>query len=164
MARHSLLPCLLLVALLASACHDHDDHEHEETQFICDGSEDSLAAGTSKVGDAGTLNLTIVEAIPPVHYVQNNELIVTVQGADGGYLSDAEFSSIVPFTAKHDHGTPIVAQWEPTANAGEYRIYDINYVHRGPWRIDIELSAGGATDTLQWIFCIEELPGSAGAR
>ena len=146
---------------LGLACGSDHDHGHDEDQFICDGNEDSLAPGTTKTGAAG-ISMEIVEAMPPVHYVQNNELIVTVSDTSG-LLDGVNFESILPFTAKHDHGTPVPAAWEATGNAGEYRLYDISYVHRGPWRVDIELSAGGVSDSLEWIFCIEDLPGTADA-
>jgi hypothetical protein len=163
MARLLVLPlCLSLVAACGDD-HDHNHHHHDGDQFTCDGDEDSLAPGTTKVGAGGKLKLKIVEAIPAQHYVQNNELIVTVTDANDQPLDDANFTSIIPFTAKHDHGTPVDAKWEAAATAGDYRLYDINYVHQGPWKLDMELSAGGETDSVGFVFCIKEPPGTPDA-
>ncbi|RMH40356.1 MAG: hypothetical protein D6689_14090 [Deltaproteobacteria bacterium] len=143
----------------------HDDHDDDGDQFICDGTEDPVAPGTEVSGSAFTAR--IVRADPPVPTVQGapdadgnptglNTLVLTLVDGDGAPVEGAVFDRIEPFTAKHDHGTPIVPEWSEIGG-GDYEIRSINYVHRGPWLLNLDVHAGDTADSLQFTFCIRDL-------
>jgi hypothetical protein len=143
---------LISVLCLAAACHDHGDHHHDGDQFICDGGEDTPTAGAAVSGD--TLTVTIVDSSAAEHTTDRNTLRVSI--TDGaGAVTGAVFDEIRPFTAKHDHGTPVLAEWAEVGG-GEYDITNINYVHRGPWELNLDITANGASDSVQFIFCIRD--------
>ena len=143
-------------------CDDHGEDEDE--QFICDATEDLLTPGTDKTG--ATYTVTILEAIPVEHSVQGeddvdgdpsglNQLRVSITDDQDVAVEGATFDRIEPFTARHDHGTPIPATWSELGG-GEYQLSSINYVHRGPWRLTLEIDVGGAKDTTAFVFCIRD--------
>ncbi len=145
------------VAVALVACGDDHDHDHDDddgSQFICDGSENSYDPGEEVAG--ASFVLRIVEADPVPHTVDINTLRVQALDMQDNPLDDMEFLSVTPFTAKHDHGTPIETEVTPVGADGMYDFTNINYVHRGPWRLDITVREGTTEDFLQFVFCIRD--------
>lgn len=134
------------VALVAIGC----GHSHDEAQFICDGSEDPYTVGHEVSGSTFTIELLQIDPIP--HTVDINTLQVQVKDANGDPV-DCEMVDVLPFTAKHDHGTPIEPEWTALGN-GMFEITNINYVHRGPWFLNFEVRHQGVDDMIQFTFCI----------
>jgi hypothetical protein len=141
-----------VAAAVGPSCGD-DHHSHDEDQFICDGTENPLDPGTQESGSAFTLE--IVDADPVPHTTDRNQLRVKLLDAQQMPVTGATFDSITPFAAKHDHGTPVVPQWQDEGN-GVYLVTELNYVHRGPWFVTFEITAGGTSDTVRFTFCIRD--------
>jgi hypothetical protein len=154
-------PFVLLAALPLLLAHDDgccSSHDDDGAEFRCLGTEDPFTPGFSRAGNDGNLSIVLLEATPSPHFVQNNDLRIRVEDADGDPVEGVTFVDIEPFTAAHDHGTPI----DPEAvelGGGEYEITMINYVHRGPWYLTFEMDTGTVTDTVRFTFCIMDPPG-----
>jgi len=140
--------------VLQAACQGHEhDHADDDSQFICDGTEHAYAAGTEVAG--ADYKLRIVEADPVPHTVDLNTLRVAVLDSQDASVTGVVFDVIEPFAAKHDHGTPIVPEWSELGG-GEYSITNLNYVHRGPWYLNFEITVAGMSDSMQFTFCISD--------
>lgn len=158
--------CLAAALALAAGtgCGGHEDcdgHSHDPACLACQGDEDAFAAGTRVDGQGGLLAIEVVSATPSPHVAESttNALRIRVLDASGQPVDNVTFSSIVPLMEGGHHGTPIVPMATATGTAGEYDITMINYIHEGRWTLTFELSAGGNTDTVQFLFCID--PASA---
>lgn len=149
-----LLICLMLT--LVGACgHDHtcEHHSHDPMCLVCDGTEDTFSS--SRFGDQNIFEVTIVSGDPAQHVVGNNTLVVLVRDSQGDPV-DAATLEVEPFYPPGGHGTPIEPITTTTGTPGEYEITEVNYIHPGSWEVRFSVSAGGKSDQVVFVFCIEE--------
>ena len=141
------------VVLLAGCGHDHNHDDGE--QFICDGDEDVLAVGLDK--STAVFKAAVLAASPIPHNTDRNTLRIKLTDTADVAVEGATLR-VVPFTAKHDHGTPVQAVVSDLGN-GEYDITDINYVHHGPWFLHLDVTTASVTEErITFTFCIDEAP------
>ncbi|MCG8554507.1 MAG: FixH family protein, partial [Proteobacteria bacterium] len=152
--------------------HDHDagpDAGHDAGQgphrgmVACKGDEDPHTPGTKKAGSAGKFSIEIVSADPAAHDVsRRNQLTVKVLDAADMPVTDATVEVEVWTPSHGGHPADTQPNVQGGAQAGEYRIGDISYVHSGPWELRFTITKGSDTDTLALVVCVGGDPPDAG--
>ena len=161
-------------ALSAAACgddHGHDDCDEEDDghahggpggcglQENCTDTVD-LVEGLRVTSEDGEFTVEVIAHRPLA--IENNELTIAIEDADGEEVADAELEVDV-FSVDCLHGGPVAPA---TVRAGDDDRYLLEPVHAhgGPWDTVIAIEAGGVRDTARLHFCVPgEEHGDGGA-
>jgi hypothetical protein len=150
-------------ALSLAGCPDSDDdcdeagdegHSHSGPggcglQENCTDTVD-LAEGLRAEGEDGVFTVEVVSHDPLS--IEDNEIIVAIENANGDPVTDAEVSADV-FSVDCMHGGPNPPD-EVSANAdGNYK-FTPTHLHGGPWDTVLTIDAGGETDEVRLHFCV----------
>ena len=153
--------CLAVSGLVAfaSACSDDAPPDDSDTSYNCatEDRDDEFVAGLSKAGAAGTLNFTLVSAVPAPPARGDNTWVLQVNamsaGVVGAPVSGATLE-VTPFMPDHAHGTPLSVEITPEATDGQYKLEPVNMWMPGLWETTIDATAGTDTDRVVFRFCI----------
>ena len=118
---------------------------------------DTFVVGLEKMGTSGMLDFKLMSSMPapPSHgfntwVLQVNSMASGVVGAplDGVQLE------VLPYMPahKHDSGVPVGVQ--PAGMPGQYTLTPVNLWMPGVWQTTINATAGTASDTAVYNFCI----------
>jgi hypothetical protein len=149
-------------ALSLAGCDDSNDDCDEEgdeghthgpggcgLQENCTDTVD-LAEGLRAEGEDGVFTVEVVSHDPLA--IEDNEIIVAIENADGDPVTDAEVEADV-FSVDCMHGGPNPPE-QVAANAdGNYKLTP-THLHGGPWDTVIKIEAGGESDEARLHFCV----------
>jgi hypothetical protein len=151
----SVLSLFLVVSL--AACGDDGEacgeHSHDSECMACSGDEDEAAAGTRKTGDDGVFTIELVTASEQITPGAQT-IVIRVEDADGNPVDGVTFDDIE--IEGNGHGSPLTPEAAATGTPGEYEISMIAYLEPVPSTLTFTLTAGGATDTVVFTFCVVE--------
>lgn len=158
----------LLLALGCDSNHGSDDHAHThetgetghesetglESDCEAETRDDEFMIGLSKSGEAVTVTFVAADPAPPIK--GDNSWTVALTDGGGQPLADASITTVTPWMPDHDHGTPVEALVEATANPGEFVLAPVNLFMSGLWEVTLDIDAGaGTTDQVVFAFCVE---------
>ena len=160
------LMAVLLLSAGSLACSSGSSNEPNETgaspvttdsgTFGCDTDPraTSYAANLKKVGIGRTFQFELVSSIPAPPVRGNNAWTLRVLDMAGNPVQGATITSVNPTMPDHRHGTSIVATVTPNAD-GTITVSPLNLFMPGIWQVELQATAGTATDTVDFDFCID---------
>lgn len=146
---------VLFCVLLAACGTDSGDDSMEIDCTMVTGA-DTFTVGLEKMGQGGTLDFKLLSATPSPPARGDNSWVVQInQTASGAAPLEGAQLQVTPFMPAHQHGSPIMVQITPMADAGQYKLEPVNLWMPGVWETTIRASAGSSTDSAVYKFCIE---------
>lgn len=151
----SVLASMLALSLLAACGDDGHDHDHDGDHLLCQGDEETLTPGLSKLGANGFFKVHILSTDPSPLAVDDNTFVVRVTDPNDTALDGITFDVVETWQRVHDHGTPVVAQVTALANTGEFQVDKMNVIHTGSWLFRFGPNDGTNADSIEFNFGIE---------
>jgi hypothetical protein len=117
--------------------------------------QDTYAPGLTKVGAAG-YSAVLLESEPAPPAKGDNTWTVRFLDPEGNPLSGLTIG-VYPFMPDHGHGTAVVAEVTPGAEAGTYVIAPVNLFMSGVWTVTLSIvdpATGVKLDAVKLAFCV----------
>jgi hypothetical protein len=151
------LSVLLIASLLVvAACGDDGHHHHEgDEHLFCQGDEDTIAVGLSRLGEDGNFKIEILDWDPDPLIVGNNSLTLLVTDDQDVPVDGITFDTAETWQRVHDHGSPVVPVITELANVGEFQIDDLNVIHTGSWLFRFGPTDGVVSDYIVFNFGVQ---------
>ncbi len=152
-ARNRGLVCLLVMALVLSACNQIAAREGGGEGMAMDMSGGSMAADSLGTQDTenGLFRVSAVSKLDPVVINETHAWTLKVETADGSPVTDAEIA-VDGGMPEHNHGFPTAPRVTENLGEGEYLLEGMRFNMGGDWVLTLEISSGDQSDTATFEF------------
>lgn len=146
------------VALLSACSSDSSgaasgDAGDQAALITCqnDARVDAYSPGLSKTSTSGKWRFVLTASDPAPPARGTNTWTLSITDAAGAPQTGATVN-VTPFMPDHGHGTSVVPT--VTAQGNDYAIANLYLFMPGVWRVTIDATANGATDSAVFMFCV----------
>jgi len=156
--RVCLSVCLLTLAYIAGACNMVMPDQGGGMEVNDDGMEMDMSGGSMaadalepQTSENGLFTVSAVSRLDPVVINETHAWTLRVEDADGSAISDAEIS-VDGGMPEHDHGFPTAPRVTENLGGGDYLLEGMRFNMGGVWVLTLEISSGGASDSVTFEF------------
>ena len=145
---------LVLVACSSGAPAVSADAGAEAAFIGCETDPRALtyAANLTKLGEQGTLQVALMQAVPAPPLRGSNTWRVRIERAGGGAAAQPAVN-VTLLMPEHGHGSSVIPVVTPQPD-GSFEIAPLYLFMPGLWQAKFGLTSGADTDTVVMAFCV----------